>query len=149
MRIVVGFLAGLVFGLGLVVSGMSNPAKVLNFLDIAGDFDPSLAFVLAGAVATAFVGFRLVGTRERPVVATRFELPSVRPVDALLLFGAAVFGIGWGIGGYCPGPAWTGLALLAPGTLVFIAAMLAGVVLTHFARRRASRPEPAIHEGAR
>lgn len=129
MRVVLGFLSGLVFGLGLVISGMANPAKVLNFLDLAGSWDPSLAFVMAGAAATAFVGYRLVWRRSAPVLDTSFDVPSSTRIDRPLVLGAALFGIGWGIGGFCPGPAWTALPLLAPGTLVFLPAMLAGLWL--------------------
>lgn len=129
MRIALGFLSGLVFGLGLVVSGMANPAKVLNFLDLAGTWDPSLAFVMGGATATAFIGYRLVWRRRAPVLDTRFDVPTNTRIDRPLILGAALFGIGWGIGGFCPGPAWTALPLLAPGTLVFLPAMLAGLWL--------------------
>jgi len=148
MRVLAGLFAGLVFGVGLVVSGMSNPAKVLNFLDFAGSFDPSLAFVLGGAVVTAFLGYRLIGRRERPLLAESFDRPSTTEIDAPLILGAALFGVGWGIGGYCPGPAWTGLGLAAPGTLVFIAAMLLGIALTHLVRGRAG-PSPRTAEQAR
>lgn len=127
MRSLVGFLAGLLFGVGLVVSGMANPAKVLNFLDIFGTWDPSLAFVMGGAVLVTFLGFRLVLRRSAPVLTERFDLPGTRLVDARLLTGAVIFGIGWGIGGFCPGPAITALPLMAPGTLVFVPAMLIGV----------------------
>ncbi|GGL57945.1 DUF6691 family protein [Wenxinia marina] len=129
MRIAFGFLAGLVFGLGLVISGMSDPAKVLNFLDIAGTWDPSLAFVMGGATVTAFLGYRLVWRRPAPAIDARFDLPTNRRIDGRLVGGAALFGIGWGIGGFCPGPAWTALPLFAPGTLVFLPAMLAGLWL--------------------
>ena len=126
MRAFLGFLSGLVFGVGLVVSGMSNPAKVLNFLDVLGPWDPSLAFVMGGASVTAFIGYRLAWRRERPFVLDRFDVPSLSTIDAPLLTGAALFGLGWGIGGFCPGPAWTALPLLAPGTLVFVPMMLVG-----------------------
>jgi uncharacterized membrane protein YedE/YeeE len=129
MRPLLGLLAGLTFGLGLVVSGMSDPAKVLNFLDVAGAWDPSLAFVMGGASVTAFIGYRLVWRRERPLLAERFDLPGASAVDGRLLTGAGVFGVGWGLGGFCPGPAWTALPLAAPGTLVFLPAMLAGMAL--------------------
>lgn len=127
MRLLLGFLSGLVFGLGLVISGMANPAKVLNFLDLAGSWDPSLAFVMAGASITAFLGYRLVWRRSAPVLEAAFTLPTQTRIDRSLIAGAALFGIGWGIGGFCPGPAWTALPLLAPGTLVFLPAMLAGL----------------------
>ena len=125
-----GLLAGLLFGVGLVVSGMSDPAKVLNFLDVLGAWDPSLAFVLGGASTTAWLGYRLVRRRERPVVLDGFQIPTRSDVDARLVGGAAVFGVGWGIGGFCPGPAWTALTLAAPGTLVFLPSMLVGMALT-------------------
>ena len=127
MRAALGFLAGLVFGVGLVVSGMSDPAKVLNFLDVLGAWDPSLAFVMGGASATAFVGYRLAWRRAAPVALEAFDLPGTRGIDRPLLVGAALFGLGWGVGGFCPGPAWTALPLLAPGTLAFLPAMLAGL----------------------
>ena len=129
MRALLGFLCGLVFGVGLVISGMSNPAKVLNFLDVAGAFDPSLAFVMGGASVTAFLGYRLAWRRQRPVAMPAFDVPSASRIDAPLLTGAALFGIGWGIGGFCPGPAWTALPLAAAGTLVFVPAMVAGMFL--------------------
>lgn len=128
MRFLLGLASGLVFGLGLVISGMSNPAKVLNFLDIFGTWDPSLAFVMGGASLTTFVGYRLAWRRERPLLMPRFEIPTRADIDVPLLTGAAIFGIGWGIGGFCPGPAWTALPLAAPGTLAFLPAMLAGML---------------------
>ena len=145
-----GLVAGLLFGVGLVVAGMSDPAKVLNFLDLFGTWDPSLAFVMGGASATAWLGYRLVLRRERPVALDAFELPTRRDVDARLLGGAAVFGLGWGIGGFCPGPAWTALTLFAPGTLVFLPSMLAGMALVTWwnGRDRAlGRPAPAASRG--
>jgi len=129
MRNIVNVLAGVIFGLGLLISGMANPAKVQNFLDLAGAFDPSLIFVMAGAVVATFAGYRLVLRRPRPVLAERFYLPAAKDIDARLVGGAALFGIGWGLSGFCPGPAITSLALLAKGTLVFVPAMLAGILL--------------------
>lgn len=128
-RIAFGFLSGLVFGLGLVISGMSDPAKVLNFLDLAGTWDPSLALVMGGATMTTFVGYRLVWRRKAPAFESGFDVPTSTRIDLPLIIGAALFGTGWGIGGFCPGPAWTALPLLAPGTLVFLPAMLAGLWL--------------------
>ena len=129
-----GFAAGLIFGIGLVVSGMANPAKVLNFLDLFGTWVPSLAFVMGGAVVTAFIGYRLAWRREQPVMLARFEIPSRADIDRPLLTGAALFGVGWGLGGFCPGPAWTALPLMAPGTLIFLPAMLVGMGLASFLR---------------
>ena len=120
---------GALFGLGLALSGMLDPARVQGFLDITGAWDPSLAFVLGGAVTVMFVGLRLIGRLERPAFDARFHLPENRTIDRPLVLGSALFGIGWGIGGFCPGPAWTALPLLAPGTLVFLPAMLAGLWL--------------------
>jgi hypothetical protein len=129
MRHAVNLLAGLIFGLGLLISGMANPAKVQNFLDLAGTFDPSLIFVMAGAVAVTLIGYRLVLRRKQPVLAERFYLPAASIIDGRLILGAALFGVGWGLSGFCPGPAVTSLPLLAKGTLVFVPAMFGGIVL--------------------
>jgi uncharacterized protein len=129
MRSGVNALAGLVFGLGLLISGMTNPAKVQNFLDLAGTFDPSLIFVIGGAVAVTFLGYRLAFTRRRPMLAEQFPLPSAKEIEARVVLGSALFGIGWGLSGFCPGPAITSLPLLAKGTLVFVPAMLIGIGL--------------------
>lgn len=131
--------AGLLFGFGLVLSGMIDPAKVQNFLDFAGSWDPSLAFVMAGAVAVAFVGFRIAGRRARPVLAERFHLPTNRRIEPRLIVGPAIFGIGWGLSGFCPGPAVAALGLLAPGTFVFVAAMLIGMAVARGVAERRSR----------
>lgn len=125
--------AGLVFGFGLVISGMSNPAKVLNFLDIAGTWDPSLAFVMAGAVAVTSIGYRLILKQDTPKFAAAFALPTRRDIDRPLIAGSALFGLGWGLGGFCPGPAWTALPLADRGTLAFLPAMLAGMWLARMA----------------
>lgn len=125
----VALVAGLVFGLGLTVAGMVNPAKVLGFLDFAGKWDPSLAFVLGGAVVVAFAGFRLAATRTRPVVAAAFQPPAAAGIDARLLGGAAIFGLGWGLSGFCPGPVVAALGYGGSGVLVFVLAMLAGMGL--------------------
>ncbi len=128
MRALVGFASGLIFGVGLVVSGMADPAKVLNFLDLFGAWDPSLILVMGGAVVVTFVGYRLVWRNSVPVLMEQFDLPGTSLIDRRLLAGALIFGIGWGIGGLCPGPAITGLTLLAPGTLVFVPAMVLGIL---------------------
>ncbi|MFK7859516.1 MAG: DUF6691 family protein [Granulosicoccus sp.] len=122
-----GLVAGLLFGVGLLVSGMANPAKVLNFLDVLGHWDPSLAFVMAGAVACTVVGYPLVQRKSHPVFSTSFDMPTRRDIDKQLVVGAMLFGFGWGVSGYCPGPLWTSLAGLAPGTFVFAAFMLVGM----------------------
>jgi uncharacterized membrane protein YedE/YeeE len=131
-------LAGLLFGAGLLVSGMTRPAKVLAFLDVFGEWDPSLAFVMAGAIGVHAVAYRWSRSRVAPVLAQRFETPASRQVDARLLGGAALFGVGWGLGGYCPGPSIVALATLAPGVLVFVVGLVVGSLLVG---ERASRRE--------
>jgi uncharacterized membrane protein YedE/YeeE len=127
MSFIINLALGLLFGVGLVVSGMSDPAKVLNFLDLFGAWDPSLAFVMGGAVLVAFIGYRLVLRRGRPVLGGRFHLPTRTDVDARVIVGPAVFGIGWGLGGFCPGPALTAIGLGATGALAFVPAMILGM----------------------
>ncbi len=140
MGLLTALLAGLIFGLGLIVSGMADPAKVLNFLDVFGTWDPSLAFVMLGAVAVTAVGYRLVLARPRPLFAARFQVPTRRDLDARILTGPALFGIGWGLSGLCPGPALTGLILGAPGVLAFVPAMFVGMAT---ARRLGARSPDA------
>jgi len=132
----VAWLSGLLFGFGLIISGMANPAKVLNFLDIFGHWDPSLAFVMGGAVVVTLVGFRVVSDQAKPVLLPSFQLPTRQDIDKPLIVGAILFGLGWGIGGYCPGPAWTALSAFAPGTVVFLAAMLIGMSLATLFKKR-------------
>ena len=121
--------SGALFGLGLAMSGMTDPRRVLGFLDVFGDFDPALVFVLGGAVVTTSVLFRFVLRRGSPVLAESFHLSRLRHVDAKLLGGAALFGIGWGIAGYCPGPALAGLGIASVEALWFVPAMLGGIFL--------------------
>ena len=127
--------AGALFGLGLAMSGMTDPRRVLGFLDLFGDFDPTLAFVLGGAAATTALLFRLVLRRGRPVLADDFQLSSLRHVDRRLLGGAALFGMGWGMAGYCPGPALAGLGIASVEALWFVPAMLAGFLLHRLINR--------------
>jgi len=122
-------LAGLVFGLGLLVSGMADPQKVLGFLDIAGTWDPSLALVMGGAIALGLPGFALARRRSRSLLGAPMQLPARQTIDAPLLFGSALFGIGWGLAGYCPGPALVGTAAGLGSAAIFSAAMLAGMLL--------------------
>jgi uncharacterized membrane protein YedE/YeeE len=136
MRGAGALIAGLVFGLGLAISEMINPAKVLAFLDIAGSWDPSLALVMAGALTVTAVGFRLAQRRTAPWLAPRFEIPRGGKIDGALLAGAAIFGIGWGLVGFCPGPAIASLAFANTGSLVFVAAMLGGAALYTVSSRR-------------
>ena len=121
-----GYLAGLLFGLGLAISGMTDPARVLGFLDIAGAWDPTLIFVLGAAVGTTFVGYRLVFARGTPLFSTKFQLPTNQELDAKLLGGAALFGVGWGLSGYCPGPAIASIGGLTLPLLALLAAMVLG-----------------------
>lgn len=120
--------AGLLFGLGLVVSGMINPAKIIGFLDIAGAWDPSLVLVMAAALVVTFVGYRLVWRRKAPLFEPAFQQPTASAIDRPLLIGAGVFGVGWGLAGFCPGPAISAAALGDIEPYLFIAAMLAGMV---------------------
>lgn len=126
MKALMGYLAGLAFGLGLAVSGMTDPARVLGFLDIAGAWDPTLLFVLGGAVITNFVGYRLVLRRSSPFFADVFHLPTKREFDSRLLTGAALFGVGWGLSGYCPGPAIASVAGLTAPLAAMLLAMIVG-----------------------
>lgn len=127
MSFLVNLALGLLFGAGLVISGMADPAKVLNFLDLFGTWDPSLAFVMGGAVLVAFVGYRIVLRRPAPITGGTFHLPTSNDIDSRVIMGPAIFGIGWGLGGFCPGPALAALGLGATGTLAFVPAMMLGM----------------------
>ncbi len=126
------FLSGLCFGLGLVVSGMSNPAKVIGFLDLAGSWDPSLILVMGGGLLVTVPAFHLVLKSSRPIFEDKFYLPQLVAIDGKLLSGAVLFGLGWGIAGFCPGPAVVALLSLQPMVLLFVAAMVAGMLLHRF-----------------
>lgn len=121
--------AGLLFGLGLAISRMIDPAKVQGFLDLAGKWDPSLAFVMLGAIAVSLAGFRLAARRPKPVLELSFQLPSKTTLDLPLISGALIFGIGWGLVGYCPGPALSSLLLGRWESVLFVVAMIAGMLL--------------------
>ena len=130
MRYVTVFLIGSLFGVGIVLSGMGNPAKVLNFFDLAGTFDASLMFVMAGALAVAVPGYALIfRKRAKPVFGETFVLPKAKLIDRKLVGGSAVFGIGWGIAGFCPGAAIPALGLGHASAFIFVVAMLAGIVI--------------------
>lgn len=135
MAIFTALLAGLIFGLGLILSGMANPAKVLGFLDLAGAWDPSLMFVMGGAIGVAFVGFAAAARRKVTPSGEPINLPTARQIDRPLVIGALMFGIGWGIAGFCPGPALVGVGMLEPKALLFVLAMLAGMGLFEWRRR--------------
>ena len=123
--------AGFAFGLGLWISGMANPKKVLGFLDVAGNWDATLLVVMGAAVAVTFAGYRLATSFKRPLFHLQFEMPTRKDLDVPLIAGAAIFGIGWGIGGYCPGPALTAFAALTGEAIAFVLAMVAGGLLHH------------------
>ncbi|MFZ7311212.1 DUF6691 family protein [Comamonas jiangduensis] len=138
MIAIVALLSGLVFGLGLILSGMGNPAKVQNFLDIGGTWDPSLGLVMGGAIAVGLVAFTWAKRRKTSVLGEPMQLPTSTAVDRKLLTGAALFGAGWGLAGFCPGPAVMNLATLRVEVWLFVAAMLAGMVLQHAWAKRSA-----------
>lgn len=136
MNLLFAWLAGLIFGLGLVIAGMANPAKVLGFLDLAGNWDPSLAFVMLGGIAVASIGFFLAGRRARTWLGLPVQIPAARQIDRRLIGGSLLFGVGWGLAGICPGPA---LVLVGAGMakgMLFVVAMLAGMAVFAWLERR-------------
>ncbi len=135
MQVAVSLITGLLFGVGLILSGMTDPSKVKGFLDVAGNWDPSLAFVMGGAIAVGLTAFRIAGKRASAYLGAPIRLPSARHIDRRLVLGSFVFGIGWGLGGYCPGPALTSLGTGRIEALVFTAAMLAGMAVYEFQDR--------------
>ncbi|MBM3520302.1 MAG: YeeE/YedE family protein [Alphaproteobacteria bacterium] len=128
MPLVALFISGLLFGAGLTISGMVNPMKILNFLDFAVAWDPSLIFVMAGGLAVTFAGYRLLGHRSQPLFAPAFDTPTKTGIDLRLVGGAAIFGLGWGLTGFCPGPAIASLVFGRLETAIFVVAMAAGMV---------------------
>jgi len=134
------FAAGLVFGIGLLLSGMTDPGKVIGFLDVAGTWDPSLAFVMAGAILVGFFAFRLAGRRGNAFLGGPMQLPTRRDIDNRLVGGSVLFGIGWGLAGFCPGPALVSFGAGVDKAAVFVAAMLAGMVVYHAAERLIHEP---------
>lgn len=139
------FLAGLTFGIGLLVSGMVNPAKVLGFLDLAGRWDPSLALVMAGAIAIGAPGFFVATRRHATFLGTPMLLPTTRAIDARLVMGSLLFGAGWGLAGFCPGPALVALGAGYGKALAFVVAMIAGMlVFEFFERSRVTPPDRGV-----
>ncbi|MCU0830634.1 MAG: YeeE/YedE family protein [Rhizobiaceae bacterium] len=129
-KLLSAFLIGGLFGLGILIGGMANPAKIMNFFDLAGTFDPSLIFVMGGALVTTFIGYRVVFARlPQPAFEPAYDIPQSRLIDARLIGGATLFGIGWGITGFCPGGAIPGLALGHADVWVFVAALVVGVLV--------------------
>jgi len=144
-RIIITYIIGLIFGLGIMISGMANPAKVLNFFDVAGSWDPSLIFVMGGALVVTFIGYRLIFGKgpEKPMLDDTFHVPQNRTIDARLLGGSAVFGVGWGIAGFCPGAALPAVGALKPEVLIFAAALIAGIFIAKALQARAMRHAPS------
>ncbi len=136
MATIMALVAGLLFGVGLIVSGMANPAKVLGFLDVAGHWDPSLAFVMAGAIAVGTLAFLIAGRRGRSWLGRPIQWPTATGITARLVLGSAVFGIGWGLAGFCPGPALVALGSGVPKAIGFVGAMLVGMAVFSLLERR-------------
>jgi len=145
-RLIPAFLIGLLFGVGIVISDMGNPAKVLNFFDFAGTRDPCLIFVMGGALIVTFVGYRLVLRRNRPLADERFHVPTSRTIDPRLLVGAAVFGVGWGMAGFCPGGALPVIGTGRIEVLLFVAALIAGIFATQWLLRLGRRRTAPISQ---
>ena len=144
MKFISAFLIGSLFGLGIIIGGMGNPAKIMNFFDVAGTFDPSLIFVMSGALVTTFIGYRLVFARRKlPFLANAFQVPKKTDIDAPLIIGASLFGIGWGITGFCPGGSIPAVTLGEPSVWIFIASMCAGITLARVWKRRGPILNPA------
>ena len=143
MAALIALFAGLVFGIGLMVSGMSNPAKVLGFLDLGGSWDPSLAFVMVGAIAVGAVAFTAAKRRKRSLLGLPMQLPTGTAITLRLVLGSAVFGIGWGLAGFCPGPALVALGAGYPKAVGFVAAMVAGMLVFEIIERMRSRSHRA------
>lgn len=141
MKLVFALFTGLVFGIGIATSGMMDPAKVLNFFDLAGTWDPSLAFVMGGAVTVTFIGYRLAWRRQAPLFGGRFQLPTATNIDWRLIGGSALFGIGWGIAGFCPGAAIPALGTGRWEVALFLGAVAIGMVLR---RIFAATPTPKV-----
>jgi uncharacterized protein len=147
MRLLTALLIGLIFGTGIAVSGMINPAKVLNFFDLAqigaGTWDPSLAFVMAGALAVAIPGYRLALARPAPAFEPGFQLPDTQQIDRRLVLGSATFGIGWGIAGFCPGGALPAIGTGDPTVFLFLAALIGGLLIARLLQARSPARKPA------
>lgn len=141
MRLIISYLIGLIFGTGIIISGMGNPAKVVNFFDIAGTWDPSLMFVMGGALAVTALGYHFILKRPHPMLSKQFYLPTRADIDTRLISGSALFGVGWGIAGFCPGGALPVVGVGGTGVLIFVAAMIGGILLTDWFSNRPQRQE--------
>lgn len=142
MRSLIHFAVGLLFGTGILVSGMANPAKVLNFFDIFGSWDPSLLLVMGSAMIVTLIGYQVMFRRGKPFLAGAFMLPHRREIDLQLVGGSALFGIGWGISGFCPGGAIPGIGLMRPEPVIFVAALCAGILLARLIRNVVAASSP-------
>ncbi|MEG0002951.1 MAG: YeeE/YedE family protein [Comamonas sp.] len=138
MYVFTALLAGLVFGMGLIVSGMANPAKVLGFLDLAGRWDPSLGLVMAGAISVGLIAFTVAARRTRSFLGAELKLPGDRHIDRRLIGGGLLFGVGWGVAGFCPGPALVALGVGEAKAVIFVTAMLVGMGIFELLERRKS-----------
>ena len=136
MNLITALLSGIIFGAGLAISGMTDTAKVLGFLDLFGNWDPSLAFVMGGALILTITGFYVILKKERPLLDSQFYLPDTTKIDKKLIVGATFFGIGWGLYGYCPGPAIASIAYLEPETAIFLVSMVSGMAAARKAQNR-------------
>ena len=143
MRLIITYVLGLIFGVGISISGMANPAKVVNFFDFAGSWDPSLAFVMGGALGVALIGYKMAFRREAPLFDTGFHVPSHTVVDRKLVLGSATFGIGWGIAGFCPGGALPALGTGDSAVFIFSAAMVAGILIAKYWLARSAQAPTA------
>ncbi|MBU2582676.1 MAG: YeeE/YedE family protein [Alphaproteobacteria bacterium] len=135
MRVIAALVTGLVFGIGLTTSGMTNPAKVLNFFDVAGNWDPSLALVMASALLTTAIGYKLVFSAKAPLFEAKFDVPTRKDIDLPLVAGASIYGLGWGLVGYCPGGVIPALGFGRPEPWIFTAALVAGMAAARYARK--------------
>lgn len=143
MTILMALFSGLVFGLGLILSGMTDPSKVIGFLDVAGSWDPSLAFVMGGAIVVGVFAFRIAGGRPKAILGDAMRLPTATQIDRRLVLGGLAFGVGWGLAGFCPGPALASLGMGNGKALIFVAAMLAGMAIFELLERRPRRAQAA------
>lgn len=144
MQLLMSLLTGLIFGLGLIVSGMTDPSKVTGFLDLAGAWDPSLALVMGGAIGVNLIAFRLARTRARAILGGPMHLPEARQIDRRLVLGGLTFGVGWGLAGFCPGPALASLATGGSKPLIFTLAMLLGMAIFEIQNRLSQSPPKEI-----
>jgi uncharacterized membrane protein YedE/YeeE len=140
MQIFMALLAGLIFGIGLIISGMANPAKVIGFLDLGGKWDPSLAFVMGGAICVGMIAFGTAAKRSKTLLGEPLRLPQAKQIDKRLVFGGLAFGVGWGLAGYCPGPALASLVIGHSKTVIFVTAMVLGMAIFELLERYVRKP---------